>query len=69
MKRALAAIGRLIGRSFGALATGFSTVGPREFALIAGLALVSYGASLIYWPAAFIAPGAVLLAVAIFGVH
>jgi hypothetical protein len=37
--------------------------------LAGGLALVSYGSSLIYWPAAFIVPGAVLTAVAIFGVR
>jgi hypothetical protein len=37
--------------------------------LAAGLGLVGYGLSLVYLPAAFAVPGAVLAAVAIFGVR
>lgn len=44
-----------------------STFDMRDVLLYAGLALVGYGLSLIFWPAAFIVPGAVLVAVAIFG--
>lgn len=49
------------------LAAIFSELGARELMLFAGLGLLGYGLSLVYWPAAFIAPGAVLAAVAVFG--
>ena len=43
--------------------------GAQEATLLGGLALLGYGCSLVYWPAAFIMPGAILAAVAIFGVR
>ncbi len=39
--------------------------GMQDYMLFVGLGLVSYGLSLVYLPAAYIAPGAVLAAVAI----
>lgn len=44
-------------------------IGFREILLLSGVALVGYGASAVYPPAAFLAPGAVLVGVAIFGVR
>lgn len=46
-----------------------SAIDVQSILLIGGLALVAYGSSLIYWPAAFVVPGVVLTAVAIFGVR
>ena len=43
--------------------------GPREVSLIAGLGLVGYGAWCIYPPAAFVIPGAIIVAVAVFGLR
>jgi hypothetical protein len=44
------------------------SVGMREIFLISGLGLLGYGLSLVFWPAAFGIPGAILVFVAIFGV-
>ena len=41
----------------------------RDFIGLVGIALVGYGAWLIYEPAGFIAPGVILACVAIFGVR
>lgn len=41
----------------------------REVMLFSGAVLVGYGAGLIYPPAMFIVPGAVLVGVAVFGVR
>jgi hypothetical protein len=41
----------------------------RELMLFAGLGLLAYGCSLVFWPAAFVVPGAILVAVAVFGVR
>lgn len=46
-----------------------SIVDARDVLAGLGLALVSGGAWLIYPPAAFIVPGAILTAIAIFGVR
>jgi hypothetical protein len=40
-----------------------------EGAFVAGMALLAYGLSLVYRPAAFIAPCAILIAIAVFGVR
>ena len=45
------------------------SVGPREAALLIGLALLAYGAGFVYWAAGFILPGIVLLYVAIIGLR
>ena len=45
-----------------------ATIEIQELALVAGLALVAYGAAQIYPPAASLLPGAVLVYVAIAGV-
>ncbi|TWD58103.1 hypothetical protein FB480_101858 [Agrobacterium vitis] len=50
------------------IARCFSAVGMREIVMFSGLALMGYGLSLVYLPAAFIAPGCILVFVAIFGV-
>lgn len=44
-------------------------IGAREMMLVGGLGLVGYGLFLVFPPAAFIVPGAVLCAVAVFGVR
>ena len=44
------------------------TLGARELFLAVGIPLLGYGCSLAYWPAAFIVPGAILVAIAAFGV-
>lgn len=41
----------------------------RDFIGLAGLALLGYGAWLVYPPAGFLAPGLVMCGVAIFGVR
>lgn len=46
-----------------------SVIGWREFMLLCGLGALAYGLSLVWWPAAFIVPGAVATSVAIFGVR
>lgn len=40
----------------------------RDVAMIVGLLLLAYGLSLVFWPATFIIPGAILVAQATFGV-
>lgn len=44
-------------------------VGIREVMLIAGLGLVSWGAGMVYVPAGFFIPGAVLVYIAIAGLR
>lgn len=66
LSRAMARLGSAL-RSAATFAT--STIGGRELLLAAGLALLAYGLSLVYWPAAFLVPGAIVTAVAIFGVR
>lgn len=57
-------------RLFGALvAVAAEPIGFREVLLFAGSALIGYGASFVYWPAAFLAPGVIIAAVAVFGVR
>ena len=41
----------------------------RDVLLFGGAALLAYGLSLVWWPAAFVAPGIVFTGVAIFGVR
>lgn len=41
----------------------------REVLLLSGAALLGYGASFMFPPAAYLAPGAVLVGVAVFGVR
>jgi hypothetical protein len=58
-------------RAFGAVSSAAAAIagelGAREIALLLGLGLVGYGAGLIYVPAGFVLPGAVLLYVSIVG--
>ncbi|MGV2188771.1 hypothetical protein ACQZ4Q_08145 [Agrobacterium vitis] len=51
------------------MARCFGIVGGRELVLFAGLVLVGYGLSLVFLPAAFIVPGGIMVAVAIFGIR
>jgi hypothetical protein len=50
----------------GALISAFDQA---DLLMFAGLGLLGYGASLVYWPAGFLVPGAILVAVAVFGVR
>jgi hypothetical protein len=50
-------------------ATLANMIGPREVGLLAGLALLGYGAGSVYLPAGFFLPGAVLLYVVIAGLR
>ncbi len=59
-------MGKALWRGICAFAAGFTA---RDLMLFGGLVLIGYGASLIFWPAGFILPGAVLAAVSIFGVR
>ncbi|MBB3297887.1 hypothetical protein [Rhizobium sp. BK112] len=43
----------------------FRLFGARDYMLFAGLGLMAYGLKLVYEPAAYIAPGVVLAAVAV----
>lgn len=56
-----------LARRFAAAVAGL--IGPREAGLIMGLALLGYGAALVYPPAGFILPAAVLLYVVIAGLR
>jgi hypothetical protein len=67
---------RVLGRVRGAcsvlargLGAAISAFDKRDALLLAGLALAAYGLALVWLPAAFIAPGIVLAAVAVFGVR
>ena len=62
LKRFFAAIGAGIGSIA-------KSIGPREGAMLLGLAMLGYGAGYIYWPAGFILPAAVLLYVALAGLR
>lgn len=44
-------------------------IGFRETLLLSGAALLGYGASSVYPPAAYLAPGVVFVGVAVFGVR
>jgi hypothetical protein len=44
-------------------------VGVQEVLFVGGVALLAYGMSLIWLPGAFIIPGSILTAVAVFGVR
>ncbi len=46
-----------------------NAIGIRELFLVIGLALVGYGLSLLSIAAAFVVPGSVMVAVAVFGVR
>ena len=46
----------------------FGAIDVRDYILFAGLGLLSYGLSLVNLPIAFIAPGVVLVYVAVFGI-
>jgi hypothetical protein len=52
-------------RRIGASIIGLVDV--RDFMLVAGLGLTGYGMSLVSMPAAYIVPGLILTAIAIFG--
>ena len=43
-------------------------IGFREILLFAGCGLISWGLAPVYAPAAFVVPGAILAAVAVFGI-
>ena len=66
---------RSIGRPFaslfkainGAVAVFAAPIGFREILLFGGSALLSAGSWMVYPPAAFIVPGAILVFVAVFG--
>lgn len=59
-----------VGRLFGALVAFMAApIGFREILLFAGAALLGTGASMIYYPAGFIAAGLAIAGVAIFGVR
>ena len=47
----------------------YEAIGYRELLLFAGTGLLSYGAALIFPPAAYIVPGVVFTGVAVFGVR
>lgn len=49
--------------------TLLAPIGFREVLLLGGSALLGYGASFVFPPAAYLAPGAVLVGVAVFGVR
>ena len=49
--------------------TLLAPIGFREVLLLGGAAPVGYGASFVFPPAAFMAPGVVLVGVAVFGVR
>jgi len=56
-------------KAFGAIwSTVRSALGVREILLVIGACLLGYGSFLIWAPAGFVVPGAVLAYVAIFGV-
>lgn len=40
----------------------------RDILMMVGLSLIAYGVSLVNVPAAFVVPGAILVAVSVFGV-
>ncbi len=52
-----------------AMAKFAKTFGPRELLLVIGLALLGYGIWQVNKPAAFAVPGAIMVAVAVFGVR
>jgi hypothetical protein len=52
-----------------AAAVLLAPIGFREVLLLGGATLLGLGASLIYPPAAYLAPGVVLVGVAVFGVR
>lgn len=64
---------RLVGALFAAIglvgAVIIEAIGYRELLLLGGATMVGYGVSLVYPPAAFIAPGIIFVGVAIFGVR
>ena len=64
MKNFIAGAFARLNNFIGAIA---SSIGPREGALLLGLGLLGYGASLVYWAAGFLLPGIVLIYVAIVG--
>jgi hypothetical protein len=47
---------------------GIEALAFRDVLMFGGVALLGYGLSLVYWPAAFVVPGLILTGVAIFGV-
>ena len=58
-----------IARVSAGIGAALRSIGPREAALLIGLALLAYGAGFVYWAAGFILPGIVLLYVAIIGLR
>jgi hypothetical protein len=60
---------RMVKLAAALLAAALKPFGPREIALLSGLALVAYGASQVYPPAGAFIPGAVLLYIAIAGLR
>jgi hypothetical protein len=73
VRRATVAV-RLGARAIGAslllaAKTLLAPIGFRELLLFGGAALVGYGASDVYPPAAYLAPGLVFVGVAVFGVR
>jgi hypothetical protein len=52
-----------------AIAAAFAQVGVQEVLFVAGVGSLACGLSLVWMPAAFIIPGSILTAVAVFGVR
>lgn len=50
------------------VAKAAKSIGPREGAMLVGLAMLGYGAGFIFWPAGFILPAIVLLYFALAGI-
>jgi len=73
IKTSRAAIARTTRAAISALAVAAKTllapIGFREVLLLGGSALLGYGASFVYPPAAYLAPGVVLVGVAVLGVR
>lgn len=46
-----------------------AAVSWRDISMMIGLGLLSFGVSLVYYPAAFVVPGAILVSISIFGVR
>ena len=65
-KAARGAVCAVAKKTIAMLASAFT---GRELLLVAGLGLLAYGLSLIWVPAAFVVPGGILVAVAVFGVR
>lgn len=69
LTRAAASLGALILVPVRLTGSALGKIGVQEALFVGGIALLGYGCSLVFWPAAFIVPGSILTAVAVFGVR